>query len=147
MATADRHRLELPWWQTAVFRDTIYASVTYTGPTSSGAQKFQLLIVDYASGGSGTRVTENVQTGAGVQLLDTARQGLVEDIDAFSAFGVPIPSTGGLAQFSQPIQFAQWSADGEPSGELRPETSGGHGTALGSSADSSRWRACATRAA
>jgi hypothetical protein len=100
--------------------DAIYAGVTYTGSTSSGAQKFQLLIVDYASGGSGTRKTENVQTGAGAPLLDTARQGLaiVEDIDAFSTLGVPIPGTGGLAQFSQPIQFVQWGADGEPSGEL-----------------------------
>jgi Peptidase A4 family len=102
--------------------DTIYASVTYSGATSSSAQKFQLTLVDYASGGSGTRVTENVQTLAHVPLLDAARQGLaiVENVDEFTSLGIGIPGTGGLAQFKQPVQFVQYAANGELSGGLSP---------------------------
>ena len=56
--------------------DTVYASVVYTATTSSGAQQFQLTLVDYASGGSGTKVTENVETLSGVSLVDVAYQGV-----------------------------------------------------------------------
>ena len=100
--------------------DTVYASVVYSGTTSSGAQQFQLTLVDYASGGSGTKVTESVETLPNVPLLDVARQGLaiVENIDPFTVAGVPIPGTGGLAQFKKPIEFVQYAVNGEPSGGL-----------------------------
>ena len=100
--------------------DTVYASVVYSGTTSSGVQKFQLTLIDYASGGSGTKVTENVETSANVPLLDVARQGvaIVENIDPFTVAGIPIPGTGGLAQFDKPVEFVQYAANGEASGGL-----------------------------
>jgi hypothetical protein len=100
--------------------DTVYASVVYNGSTSAGAQQFQLTLVDYASGGSGTKVTENVKTSSDVPLLDVARQGvaIVENVDESTAAGIPIPGTGGLAQFKQPVEFVQYAVNGEPPGGL-----------------------------